>query len=205
MTLVPSESGLTWRIARRLPNFGSKYEGCGEAGERVLIHEVWRDSEEDVERFVRAILIARREEVTSCDHLRQLIDVIRGETRLFGVYEWADASLAEATGEDQPPGQDLAQDVDGSIGAALRHLHDHGLVHCDVTPHNILRVDGEWKLADLECVVEIGTPIRGLTKLDDFRPPDVTRGDPANPSIDTYGLDAVVRWVRDQNPKPRPS
>ena len=51
---------------------------------------------------------------------------------------------------------DAARRVTRSLVAALAHLHDAGLVHCDLRPSNIASTpgDGDWKLLDLYGAVD---------------------------------------------------
>jgi serine/threonine protein kinase len=37
------------------------------------------------------------------------------------------------------------------IGVCLEHLHQRGLLHADLKPLNIMRVDGTWRLIDLDA------------------------------------------------------
>lgn len=38
--------------------------------------------------------------------------------------------------------------IEANVGAALATLHALDLVHCDVAPNNVLRVNGMWKLGE---------------------------------------------------------
>lgn len=46
-------------------------------------------------------------------------------------------------------------DIGISLVEALRHLHQHKLVHCDIKPSNIIFVNGTAKLADIGLVKEM--------------------------------------------------
>ena len=39
----------------------------------------------------------------------------------------------------------------------VQHVHSRGMIHGDVTPHNIVRTGSVWRLIDLDSAAEIGT------------------------------------------------
>jgi serine/threonine protein kinase len=135
---------------------------------------------DEVDRLRHALAIATLPEVVSAPLIRQLIDVHESGPTVseFGVpgvlaalWEWADISLEEfLTEPDQNPNR-VADMVEENVAAALRVLHGAGIVHLDVTPNNILRVDGTWKLADLDSCVEPSSPAvrRPLTSCTSIR------------------------------------
>jgi hypothetical protein len=75
-------------------------------------------------------------------------------------------------------------------------VHGAGLVHCDVAPSNIVRVEGRWKLADFDVCVPAGEPTVGQPPLERYRTPGRDVGAPARPQFDWDGLRAVVAQVR---------
>jgi len=90
-------------------------------------------------------------------------------------------------------------DIAIQIAEALRHIHQRGMVHCDVKPHNILiGPDGKAKLADLglaraAAVVRLqqsdsrspfGTPF--------YNAPEQIRGQRVGPASDLYSFGATL-------------
>lgn len=85
---------------------------------------------------------------------------------------------------------------------SLSHLHDHGIIHGDVKPLNVMRVGERWKLIDLDAAVPLGQPA-GAKFSSAFCPPELVQVNPddtftfpkpnceAHPSFDIWSLGAV--------------
>ncbi|HEY5910046.1 MAG TPA: protein kinase [Verrucomicrobiae bacterium] len=74
-----------------------------------------------------------------------------------------------------------------SLTSALEHLHQHGLVHRDVKPSNIIFVDGQPKLADIGLVAGVDEA-RSFVGTAGFIPPE----GPGRPQADLYSLGIVL-------------
>jgi eukaryotic-like serine/threonine-protein kinase len=80
------------------------------------------------------------------------------------------------------------------ISEALAYLHTEGVVHCDVSPRNILlrRADGTAKLADFGLAARRGEvpapPTETLTGTPGYVAPEVLRGALPTPRSDLYSL-----------------
>jgi serine/threonine-protein kinase len=81
--------------------------------------------------------------------------------------------------------------------AGLQHAHDHGLIHRDVKPHNLLvRADGTLKVSDFGIALSIeatrittdGT-ILGTAA---YLAPEQVAGEELSGTVDVYGLGAVL-------------
>ncbi len=88
----------------------------------------------------------------------------------------------------------------GELAAAVEHLHAGGVVHGDITPHNVLLDgDGHVMLADLGAAVLIGEVTTkvpgGYTPR--FAAPERRRGLPATPESDMFGFGATILEMMD--------
>ncbi|MCY2962769.1 MAG: serine/threonine-protein kinase, partial [Planctomycetota bacterium] len=77
--------------------------------------------------------------------------------------------------------------------SALERLHRNQIVHCDVKPANILRIDGVWKLGDMGLAIKSSsereaTGARGTRA---YWPPEGPRGDSTD---DLFALGLTI-WV----------
>ena len=149
-----------------------------------------------------------RREAMAVARLSHVLDVIR----IYDVGEWrgrpymtmeylAGGSLAsrlETGGVDRMLALRWLRQAAGAIDAA----HDLGLVHRDVTPHNLLLdVRDNLRLTDFGIstamdgqggAVEAQEVIRGT---DGFIAPEHMAGEPAVPASDVYALGAVARLL----------
>src|SRR6266513_2008671 len=73
-----------------------------------------------------------------------------------------------------------------SLSQALAELHQHGLVHRDVKPSNIIFVKGRAKLADIGLVAQVGEKMRLGTE--GYIPPEGS----GKPQADLYSLGMVL-------------
>jgi WD40 repeat protein len=74
-----------------------------------------------------------------------------------------------------------------ALSSALHQLHQHGLVHRDVKPSNIIFVSGVPKLADIGLVAEL-REARSFVGTEGFIPPE----GPGRAQADIYGLGKVL-------------
>jgi serine/threonine protein kinase len=74
-----------------------------------------------------------------------------------------------------------------ALTTALSHLHEHGLVHRDVKPSNIIFVDGRARLADIGLVTSIDAT-RSFVGTEGYLPPEGA----GTPQADLYSLGKVL-------------
>jgi hypothetical protein len=67
--------------------------------------------------------------------------------------------------------------------SALGHLHEHGVIHCDVKPDNIMRVQGNWRLGDVG-LMSLEEELKGQRGTMAFWPPE----GPRDQTADLYAL-----------------
>jgi serine/threonine-protein kinase len=93
---------------------------------------------------------------------------------------------------------DQALDVVEQVCDALAHAHDRGVVHCDVSPGNILirEVDGTAKLADFGAASHATEPppnaAKGIIGTPGYIAPEVLRGARPSPRSDLFSLGRVA-------------
>jgi serine/threonine protein kinase len=188
------------------PGWGERWKATAvDDGSLALIHRCEKGGmwEDDVQRQRHAVGLARRPEIQASPFIRRLLDVQETEAEMVGewtvsgyfaaIWEWADISLADFL--NKPPAGLAAAgaQVKENVGAGLRTLHDAGLVHCDVVPNNVLRVDGVWKLADLDSCVERGMPAERGPRNKRYLHPDRRGGVvAARDDFDVFGLDEIL-------------
>ena len=202
----------TWRCVRDIGH-GFRWEATDIAdGSPALVHccskePLWDD---ELARVRHAVALAGRPKIVAAAiTIRQLIDEydqpnaepIPGDHEpIYGafwtVWEWGDRSLHEFFVEPDDKPTTVADAVEVNVGAALDVLHSAGLVHCDVAPNNVLRVGGEWKLADLDGCTRRGDPMPARVPREPWRHPEHVAGMPAREEFDRYGLDAILRELR---------
>ncbi len=83
-------------------------------------------------------------------------------------------------------GLDKVIEVGLLLADALAHLHQHGLIHRDVKPSNVIFINGAAQLADIGLVAAYGQ--RTYVGTEGFVPPE----GPGTPQADTYSLGMVL-------------
>jgi len=106
-------------------------------------------------------------------------------------------TLADLVQRGGPLSEPRAVRITTQVASARAHAHEHGLVHKDVKPENILLADGVAKLCDLGLVGEIGStrPDGSIVGTPAYIPPEVVRGEPADIRSDLYSLGAVLFFM----------
>jgi serine/threonine-protein kinase len=161
-----------------------------------VLHPHYSDDAEYVERFRRE---ARSVAQLSHPHIVTVID--RGEDggQQFIVFEFIDGeNLKQLIGRIGPLPVRRAVELALEIADALAFAHDHGLVHRDVKPQNVLLTpDGDAKVTDFGIArsldVEQGVTQTGtVLGTSNYLSPEQASGQPVTPATDVYSLGVVI-------------
>ena len=87
-------------------------------------------------------------------------------------------------------------DVFIQVAQALDALHEHGYVHCDLKPNNIL-VDGAGnaKVIDFGQACLVGTAKKRIQGTADFIAPEQVKCDPVSVRTDVFNFGATMYWA----------
>jgi serine/threonine-protein kinase len=162
-----------------------------------ILHERFVDDPEYVERFRREARAVAR---LSHPHIVTVID--RGEDggRQYIVFEHVDGeNLKELVARTGPLPVRRAVELALAVADGLAFAHDHGLVHRDVKPQNVLLSrEGDVKVTDFGIArsldVEHGVTQTGtVLGTGEYLAPEQASGQPVSPATDVYSL-GVVLW-----------
>jgi serine/threonine-protein kinase len=161
-----------------------------------VLHPHYADDSEYVERFRRE---ARAVAKLSHPHIVTVIDRGEADGQQFIVFEYVDGEnlkqLIERTG---PLPTRQAIELTLEIADALAFAHEHGLVHRDVKPQNVLITpDGEAKVTDFGIArsldVEHGVTQTGtVLGTSNYLSPEQASGHTTTPATDVYSLGVVL-------------
>ena len=163
-----------------------------------ILHEHFGADDDSVERFRRE---ARAAAQLSHPNIVTVID--RGEAagRQFIVFEYVDGRTLKDLVEERGP-LPIREAVELAIGIArgLAFAHQHGLVHRDVKPQNVLlNGDGKPKVTDFGIArlldVEGVTQTGAVLGTSHYIAPEQASGRPVDAQTDVYSLGAVLYEV----------
>jgi len=82
------------------------------------------------------------------------------------------------------------------VADGLRAMHQHGFVHCDIKPNNILMSKaGSIKIIDLGQSCKIGTTKTRIQGTPDYIAPEQVMRKPLGPKTDIFNLGATMYWA----------
>jgi len=159
-----------------------------------ILHEHHHEDEEYLERFRRE---ARAVAQLSHPNIVTVIDRGEADGRQFIVFEYVEGQTLKDVVDAGPLDVGRALEVTIAIARGLGFAHEHGIVHRDVKPQNvILNSDGEAKVTDfgiarsvdVEGVTESGT-VLGTSN---YIAPEQATGQAVDLRTDVYSLGVVL-------------
>lgn len=82
------------------------------------------------------------------------------------------------------------------VASGLNAMHQHGFVHCDMKPNNILiNKTGSIKIIDLGQSCKIGTVKQRIQGTPDYIAPEQVKRKPMTPKTDIFNLGATMYWA----------
>jgi len=82
------------------------------------------------------------------------------------------------------------------VANGLNAMHQHGYVHCDIKPNNILiSKSGTIKIIDLGQSCKIGTTKQRIQGTPDYIAPEQVKRKPLGPKTDIFNLGATMYWA----------
>ncbi len=162
-----------------------------------ILYEHYADDPEYLERFRRE---ARAVAKLSHPNIVTVIDRGDDDGRQYIVFEHVDGeNLKELAVRSGPLPVRQALELALAVADGLAFAHEHGLVHRDVKPQNVLlSSEGEVKVTDFGIArslhVEHGVTQTGtVLGTGEYLAPEQASGKPVSPATDVYSL-GVVLW-----------
>ncbi len=82
------------------------------------------------------------------------------------------------------------------VASGLNAMHQHGFVHCDIKPNNIIiNKSGSIKIIDLGQSCKIGTIKTRIQGTPDYIAPEQVKRKPLVPKTDIFNLGATMYWA----------
>ena len=128
----------------------------------------------------------------------KIYDIYEDDDAPWAVMEYVEGrSLKEVVQQDGPLELEGVASVLEQTAGALQYLHEHGLVHLDVKPQNlIIQEDGLVKLIDFGLAQPAHAPqelIGGATfGTASYLSPEQASGEPVDAQTDVYSLGCVI-------------
>ena len=160
--------------------------------------ENWAQRMDVRERFLEEARILRQ---ADSDHIVRVYDVGEADGTPYFVMTYADkGSLATLLEDGGRLGPDRTMGLVAQAGAGLAMLHDHGIVHRDIKPQNLLLRSGGGTVGDRLLVADLGVAkallhASGLTQVvgtPSYMAPEQATGLGVDVRADVHALAAVA-------------
>jgi len=143
-------------------------------------------------RLAREVRLAR---TISHPHVCRVFDFQQADGRVFLVMELAKGTLRDEIRSGASKARPLAERIADAraVASALAAIHAAGIVHRDLSPQNLLRLDdGRLVLSDFGLATESSesTSVHGGTIA--YMAPEVMRGEHSTPASDIWSLGALM-------------
>jgi serine/threonine-protein kinase len=159
-----------------------------------VIYEKPEDSRifEQVETEYKVAQSVDHPYVRKCFDLRKIRSMFRVREMLLSMEYFDGTSL-----EDGPAlGLGDVLLVFRMVATGLNAIHQHGFVHCDIKPNNILiSKSGPIKIIDLGQSCKIGTVKSRIQGTPDYIAPEQVKRKPLSPKTDIFNLGATMYWA----------
>jgi serine/threonine-protein kinase len=159
-----------------------------------VLHEHHHEDEEFVERFRREARAVAR---LSHPNIVTVIDRGEDEGRQFIVFEYVEGQTLKDILEAGPLDIRRALEVTIAVARGLAFAHEHGIVHRDVKPQNVLlNEDGQAKVTDFGIARSLD--VEGMTQsgtvlgTSNYIAPEQATGRPVDVQTDVYSLGVVL-------------
>jgi serine/threonine-protein kinase len=161
-----------------------------------VLHEQYTEDDEYVERFRREARAVAR---LSHPNIVTVIDRGEADGRQFIVFEYVDGeNLKAVVNQSGAMSVETAVSLAHQIARALAFAHEHGLVHRDVKPQNVLmNGDGRAKVTDFGIARSLDVK-HGMTQTgtvlgtSDYIAPEQAQGQQVSAQTDVYSLGVVL-------------
>ncbi len=167
-------------------------------GSEVALKRVIFERPEDARIFEQVeteYRVARRIDhpyVRKCHKLRKIRNIVKVKELLLSMEYFDGLSL-----EDGPTLSliDVLL-VFRMVANGLNAMHQHGFVHCDIKPNNILLSKaGSIRIIDLGQSCRIGTTKQRIQGTPDYIAPEQVQRRPLGPKTDIFNLGATMYWA----------
>jgi serine/threonine protein kinase len=155
--------------------------------------------DESEQRFVaEARVRAKLLQYLHHPNILKIFDVLKVEGRFYSVAEYVEGrSLAQVIAEGEPFDLNYAFEIIRQVGGALEYVHQHGIVHRDVKPGNILiSNEGRILLSDFGLAIAAGAQTRTeagtIAGTPAYMSPEQVMGRPVDARSDIFSLGAIL-------------